>query len=81
VAGPTTYRPNVTVGEAAERMGKRGVPAILVTTSDGRLMGQLYREDAERQTENLRTSEKFPSSTTSLITRKPVEASFLKGPW
>ena len=57
VAGPTTYRPNVPVGKAVERMRKRGVPAVIVTTSDGRLIGQLYREDSECQTANLRTSE------------------------
>jgi predicted transcriptional regulator len=62
VAGPTTYRPNVPVGKAVERMRKRGVPAVLVTTSDGRLIGQLYREDAERQTENLQTSENSSST-------------------
>jgi CBS domain-containing protein len=31
----------------AKRMRERGVPAVLVTTSDGRLVGLLYREDAE----------------------------------
>lgn len=46
--GPATFRPNVPVGEMAERMRERGAPTILVTTPDGRLTGLLYREDAER---------------------------------
>jgi predicted transcriptional regulator len=57
VVGPTTYRPDVPVGKAVERMRKRGVPAVLVTTSSGKLIGQLYREDAERLTEHPPTSE------------------------
>jgi len=29
-------------------MHKRGAATVVVTTSDGRLVGLLYREDAER---------------------------------
>jgi CBS domain len=47
-AGPTTYRPNVPAGEAAERMRARRVDALLVTTPDGVLVGLLRRVDAER---------------------------------
>ena len=47
-SGPTTFRPDVPVGKMAERMRKRGARTVLVTTSDGRLVGLLYREDAER---------------------------------
>jgi CBS domain-containing protein len=47
-AGPTTFRPNEPVGKLAERMRKRGASSILVTTPDGRLVGLLYRKDAER---------------------------------
>jgi CBS domain-containing protein len=47
-AGPTTYRPNVPAGEAAERMRARRVDALLVTTPDGVLVGLLRREDAGR---------------------------------
>ncbi len=46
-AGPTTYRPNVPAGEAAERMRARRVDALLVTTPDGVLVGLLQRADAE----------------------------------
>ena len=47
-AGPTTFCPNEPVGKLAERMRKRGASSILVTTPDGRLVGLLYRKDAER---------------------------------
>ena len=48
--GPTTSRPNGSIWRVAERMRERGARTILVTTSDGRLVGLLYREDAERLT-------------------------------
>ena len=47
-SGPTTFRPDVPVGKMAERMRERGAHTVLVTTSDGRLVGLLYRDDAER---------------------------------
>jgi CBS domain-containing protein len=47
-SGPTTFRPDVPVGKMAERMRERGVRTVLVTTPDGRLVGLLYRDDAER---------------------------------
>jgi CBS domain-containing protein len=47
-SGPTTFRPDVSVGKMAGRMRERGARTALVTTSDGRLVGLLYREDAER---------------------------------
>jgi CBS domain-containing protein len=46
--GPTTFRPNVRVQEMAERMRERGARTVLVTVSDGKLVGLLWREDAER---------------------------------
>ena len=46
--GPTTFRPDAPVEKVAERMSKRGVSAMLVTTSDGKLVGMLHRDDAER---------------------------------
>ncbi len=45
--GPTTFRPDVPVGKMAGRMRERGARTVLVTTSDGRLVGLLYRDDAE----------------------------------
>ena len=47
-SGPTTFRPDVLVGKMAERVRERGARTVLVTTSDGKLIGLLYREDAER---------------------------------
>ncbi len=47
-SGPTTFRPDVPVGKMAERMRERGARTVLVTTSDGRLVGLLYRDDVER---------------------------------
>jgi CBS domain-containing protein len=46
--GPATFRPDEPVEKIAKSMRERGSSAILVTTSDGRLVGLLYREDAER---------------------------------
>ncbi len=45
--GPATFRPNEPVRKVAERMRKRKATAVLVTTPDGRLVGLLYRDDAE----------------------------------
>ena len=45
--GPTTFRPDVPVSKMAKRMRERGARTILVTTLDGRLVGLLYRDDAE----------------------------------
>ena len=46
--GPATFRPNEPVGKMAKRMQDRGATAVLVTTSDGRLVGLLYRKDVEQ---------------------------------
>jgi signal-transduction protein with cAMP-binding, CBS, and nucleotidyltransferase domain len=46
--GPATFRPNEPVGNMAKRMEDREATAVLVTMSDGRLVGLLYREDAEQ---------------------------------
>ena len=46
-AGPTTIRPDVQLEEFAEHMRARRVSSIVVTTSIGRLVGILYRKDAE----------------------------------
>ena len=46
--GPATFRPNEPVGKMAKRMHARGATAVLVTTSDGRLVGLLHRKDVEQ---------------------------------
>ena len=52
-SGPTTFRPDVPVGKIAERMRERGARTVLVTTSDGRLVGLLYRDDVEHIADTL----------------------------
>jgi CBS domain-containing protein len=47
-SGPTTIRPHVPVESMTERMRKQGVEHTVVTTLDGRLVGVLYRKDAEQ---------------------------------
>jgi CBS domain-containing protein len=47
-SGLTTIRPHVAVESLAENMRKQGAEQTVVTTLDGRLVGVLYRKDAER---------------------------------
>ena len=47
--GPTTYRPNQPAGETARYLAERKVAGVLVTTSDGALLGLFRREDGDRQ--------------------------------
>jgi Mg/Co/Ni transporter MgtE len=44
--GPSTFRPYVAIRELAERMQEHDVASSPITTSDGRLVGLLRREDA-----------------------------------
>ena len=46
--GPATLRPNEPVGKIARWMRERRASSVLVTSSDGRLVGLLYRNDVER---------------------------------
>ncbi len=46
--GPTTIRADASLREITERMRKRRVGSILVTDPEGRLLGILYRSEAER---------------------------------
>ncbi|MBA3450176.1 MAG: CBS domain-containing protein [Chloroflexia bacterium] len=48
-AGPTTVRPDARLADVVERMRAKDVKSIVVTTSDGRLVGLLKRVDAESQ--------------------------------
>jgi len=45
--GPTTTRADTMLESILERLNARNVERILVATSDGRLVGTLYRSDAE----------------------------------
>jgi len=46
--GPTTTRADDTLDALVTRMGRRNVPAIVVTNPDGRLIGVLRFDDAQR---------------------------------
>ena len=46
--GPSTVRPNVPLDGLVGRMRLRGTTSTVVSTLDGKLIGVLYREDAER---------------------------------
>ncbi len=45
--GPTTVRPDELLGPLVERMRKRNVASVLVADSDGVLIGNIQRTDAE----------------------------------
>jgi rhodanese-related sulfurtransferase len=63
-AGPTTVRPSEQVEALTERMCRAGVVTILVTRSDGRLLGLLVRADAEKADRSARamTEERGPAA-------------------
>ena len=46
--GPTTVRPNEPAVALLDRMEKRKVPAVIVTTKDGILVGVVQRTDLRR---------------------------------
>ena len=47
-SGPATVRTTEELGPLVGRMQKAGVKTILVTSADGRLLGMLHRDEAER---------------------------------
>ncbi len=55
--GPTTTRADTTLEAILERLNARNVDSILVATSDGRLVGTLYRSDAEARLNEGRVEE------------------------
>jgi CBS domain-containing protein len=46
--GPSTFRPHAGADEVADFMVEHEIPSAPITTSDGRLVGLLLREDAVR---------------------------------
>jgi CBS domain-containing protein len=46
--GPSTIRPSARLRDIVERMQRQKLTNLPVTNSDGRLVGLLFREDAER---------------------------------
>ncbi|HZA25895.1 MAG TPA: CBS domain-containing protein [Dehalococcoidia bacterium] len=47
--GPTTIRPGTPLDEIAQRMKNAHVDNVLVSTAEGKFVGILYLEDAERE--------------------------------
>ncbi len=45
IRGPSTFRPNVPLAEMAEYMTEHDLASAPITSSDGRLIGLLLRED------------------------------------
>jgi CBS domain-containing protein len=49
--GPSTFRPYVPIQEMADYMKEHDLGSAPITTSDGKLVGLLYRDDAIRAAE------------------------------
>ena len=47
--GPTTFRPDNFLEPLVNRMRERKVGSVIITNSDGVLLGLLYRKDAEER--------------------------------
>ena len=47
VAGPSTFRPHVPIKEMASHMERQDLASAPITTSEGKLLGVLFREDAQ----------------------------------
>jgi len=46
--GPSTVRPSIGVSALLDRMRPKGLTSFLITTSDGRLVGLVLRDELER---------------------------------
>ncbi len=55
--GPTTTRADTMLETILERLNARNVDSIMVATSDGRLVGTLYRSDADARLNEGRVEE------------------------
>jgi CBS domain-containing protein len=55
-SGPTTIRPNRSLEETIKSMRKQKKERVLVTTSDGQLVGLLDRKDTERRLDDLKAA-------------------------
>jgi hypothetical protein len=49
LAGPSTFRPYVPIKEMADYMTRHDLESSPITTSDGKLVGVLFRADAVRE--------------------------------
>jgi hypothetical protein len=52
--GPSTFRPDVPIGEMYDWFQERDIEAFFITSLDGRTLGVLYRSDVERLVEAAR---------------------------
>ena len=55
--GPSTIRPSARLADVVERMRRQKLTNLPVTTSDGRLVGLLLREDAERELASVKNAD------------------------
>jgi Mg/Co/Ni transporter MgtE len=46
--GPSTVRPSIGAGALLERMTDKGLTSFVVTTSDGKLVGVVLRDEAQK---------------------------------
>jgi CBS domain-containing protein len=60
--GPSTFRPFVAIDEMAHVMTEHNLESSPITTSDGRLVGLLKREDAERIVHALHSHSEGPDA-------------------
>ncbi len=60
-SGPTTTRADTTLESILERLNARDVDSILVATSDGQLVGTLYRSDVERRLDEGQIEAELPT--------------------
>jgi len=60
--GPITIRPSWTFEEASEYLKRQNQDRVLVTTSEGVLMGVYFQADAERRMDNFRRQVKRATS-------------------
>jgi predicted transcriptional regulator len=60
--GPSTFRPHVAITEMAENMVAHNLDSSPVTTSDGRLVGLLTRDDAVRAAAEVKSAATRSSS-------------------
>ena len=51
--GPSTIRPSARLREVVERMQRQELTSLPVTTSEGRLVGLVLRDDAERALDSI----------------------------
>jgi rhodanese-related sulfurtransferase len=60
--GPTTIRPSWTFEEASEYLKRQNQDRVLITTSEGILIGVYFQADAERRMDNFRRQVKRATS-------------------